>query len=278
MEVSGMWETTARPAICADDRWYPSQPKDLERIVTKYIEAAPQEQLDPIYGIIAPHAGYFFSGHVAGAAYRQIQGHSYNTVVLIGPDHTGIAAGATAVPNHQTWQTPLGEVPVAIDHIETLKTSLHLRHVQYDREHSLEVQVPFLQITLADFRLLPIIMGDHSPATCRALGEALAQTITDSRTLFVASTDLSHFFPDHEARRLDERTLEYVLHYDPAGLCQAIARGEAHACGGGPVAAAMWAAKALGANQAHLLKYATSADVWDDKSRVVGYAAAVLTR
>ena len=273
-----MWETTARPAVCADDRWYPAQPEDLKLTVTQYIEAAPVERLGFVLGVIAPHAGYFFSGHVAGAAYRQVQGGDYDTVVLIGPDHTGVASGGTAIPAYRSWQTPLGKVPVADDRVDALGARLTLRRVRHDREHSLEVQLPFLQVALADFQLLPIIMGDQSPATCKALGEAVAHTVGDRKSLLVASTDLSHFYSDHEARQLDERTLSYVLRYDPVGLSQALSRGEAHACGAGPVATVMWAAKALGASHAHMVKYATSADVWDDKSRVVGYAAAVLTR
>ena len=272
-----MWRTTARPAVCADDRWYPSRSADLRDAVTQYLEAATAEDHGSVLGLIAPHAGYFFSGHVAGVAYRQVQNDDFATVALIGPDHTGVTSGGLAMPAYSSWRTPLGDVPVDVDLADTICAQLPIRHVQSDGEHSLEVQLPFLQVALGKFNLLPVIMGDQSPSACKTLGEAVAQAVSGRRCLLVASTDLSHFFPDDQARRLDETTLNYVQHFDIEGLAQAISRGEAHACGGGPVVAVMWAAKALGAKQAHLLKYANSADVWSDKRRVVGYAAAVLT-
>ncbi len=266
-----------RPAVCADDRWYPSQRENLMRAVDKYITANDKMDVGEIIGIIAPHAGYFFSGRVAGAAYRQVKGDDWGTVALVGPDHTGVTLGGLAIPDYDTWQTPLGDVPVDTEAVAVLEKSLTLRHVGQDQEHSLEVQLPFLQTALAQFSLLPVIMGDQSPATCRSLGASIAEVAQLRPTLLVASTDLSHFYPDQVARELDEKTLSYVLDFDPEGLAEALPTGKAQACGGAPVAAIMFAARALGARQAHLLRYANSSDVWQDKSRVVGYAAVALT-
>ena len=274
-----MTEYTIRPPVCADDRWYPASPEALRREVSGYIESAPALDLPgDVVGLVAPHAGYFFSGHVAGASYRQVQGKSYDTVVLIGPDHRGTTFGGLAFADFDAWHTPLGDVPVDRELVSALDERLPLRHIRQDGEHSLEVQLPFLQTALTDFKLVPIIMGDPSPATCRALGLAVADVVRGRRALLVASTDLSHYYRYDHAKHLDEHTLQYILDFNPEGLAEALARSEAHACGGAPVAAVMVAARELGATQAHLVKYANSGDVWEDKSQVVGYAAVVLVR
>jgi AmmeMemoRadiSam system protein B len=277
--VRKMAESAVRPPICADDRWYPSQAAALRRDVSEYIERAPAMELPgDVVGLIAPHAGYFFSGQVAGASYRQVRDGDYDIVVLVGPDHSGITFGGLAFADFDAWRTPLGDVLVDQELVTALDERLHLRHIGRDSEHSLEVQLPFLQTALTDFRLVPVMMGDQSSVTCRELGLAVADVTRERRALLVASTDLSHYYPYDDAKQLDEGTLEYVLNFDPEGLAEALARGEAHACGGGPVAAVMLAARELGATRAHLVQYANSGDVWRDKSRVVGYAAVVLTR
>lgn len=274
-----MAETAVRPPVCADDRWYPASSVGLRRDVNQYIEEATALNLDgDVVGLIAPHAGYFFSGHVAGASYRQVRGGDYDTVVLVGPDHRGTAFGGLAFADFDAWHTPLGDVPIDQELIDALDERLSLRHIGRDSEHSLEVQLPFLQMALTDFKLVPILMGDPSPAACRELGQAMADVVDGRRALLVASTDLSHYRPYDQAKQLDERTLKYVLDFDPEGLVDAMVRNEAQACGGGPVAAVMFAAGKLGATQAHLVKYANSGDVWNDRSQVVGYAAVVFTR
>ncbi len=278
-EMRKMAKPTVRPAICADDRWYPASPEALRRDVKDYVESASALDLaGEVVGLVAPHAGYLFSGHVAGAGYRQVQGNRYDTIVLVGPDHRGIAAGGLAYADFDAWHTPLGDVPVDRELITVLDKRLSLRRIGRDSEHSLEVQLPFLQTTLADFKLVPIMMGDPSPAACRELGLAVADAVREQEALLVASTDLSHYYHYNHAKRLDEQTLKYILDFDPEGLADALPQNQAHACGGAPVAAVMIAARELGANQAHLVKYANSGDVWDDKSQVVGYAAVALTR
>jgi AmmeMemoRadiSam system protein B len=272
-----MVESLVRPPICADDRWYPSRTAALRDEASGYIERAPALDLPgKVIGLIAPHAGYFFSGHVAGAGYRQVQGGDYDTVVVVGPDHRGITLGGLAYADFDVWRTPLGEVPVDRDLLAAMGQRLKLRPVERDDEHSLEVQLPFLQIALADFKLVPIMMGDISPGTCRELGLAIAEEVRGRRALLVASTDLSHYYDDPTARRLDQKTLQYVLDFNPDSLAGALGRGAAQACGGGPVAAVMLAARELGATGAHLVKYATSGDVWEDRSQVVGYASLVI--
>jgi AmmeMemoRadiSam system protein B len=275
-----MTELKVRPALCADNRWYPASAGELRRQVSGHIDRAALLDLAPgsVVGLIAPHAGYFFSAHVAGAGYRQVRGGDHDTVVLIGPDHTGATMGGLALPDFAVWRTPLGDVPVDSELVALLERQVVLRRVQHDQEHSLEVQLPFLQVALGDFKLLPVMMGSQSPEACRELGLAVADVVRERRPLLVASTDLSHYQPDPVARDLDQHTLSHVLDFDPEGLSQALARSEAHACGGGPVAAVMFAARELGATQARLVKYATSGDVWPDRAQVVGYASVVLTK
>jgi AmmeMemoRadiSam system protein B len=274
-----MTEARIRPAICADNRWYPAAADELRREVSAHIERArPLEDVGEVMGIIAPHAGYFFSAHVAGAAYRQVLGSDCDTVILVGPDHTGAALGGIALPDFDAWRTPLGDVPVDGGLAAALQRRIELHRIRRDQEHSLEVQLPFLQVALGRFNLLPLMMGSQSPAACRELGSAVAEAVRDRRALLVASTDLSHYQPDAVARELDQRTLRYVLEFDPDGLAVALERGQAHACGGGPVATVMVAARDLGATHVYLAKYATSGDVWADRAQVVGYASLVLSR
>jgi MEMO1 family protein len=275
-----MTELNVRPALHADNRWYPASAGELRREISDYMDRAARLDLAPnsVVGMVAPHAGYFFSAHVAGAGYRQVRGGDYDTAVLIGPDHTGAAMGGLALPDFSAWRTPLGDVPVDSELVALLEQRVVLRRVRRDQEHSLEVQLPFLQVALGNFKLLPIMMGSQSPEACRDLGLAVADTVRDRRPLLVASTDLSHYQPDRVARDLDQKTLSHVLNFDPEGLAQALTRGEAHACGGGPVAAVVFAARELGATQARLVKYATSGDVYTDRAQVVGYASVVLVK
>ena len=168
---------------------------------------------------------------------------------------------------------------------QALQAEINLKLLSIDDEHSLEIELPFLQMTLEQFNLVPLMMGDQSPSTCRQLGEALVKAINTTQpgpTLMVASSDLSHYFDDDTARQLDETTMQFMLDLDGDGLAQHAesgrSRGEPLACGAGPIATIIHAAKALGATQAHLIKYATSADVYPEKNRVVGYAAVAFSK
>ena len=271
-----------RPPRFADDRWYSAGRAQLQQDIRDYLgDMPPEPDLGKLVGLVAPHAGHFFSGHVAGAAFATLTARAFDTVILLGPDHTGVASGEVATLDVSAWQTPLGDIPVDWPMLDSLRSDIKVKLLQSDEEHSLEIELPFLQMTLADFKLAPLIMGDQTPQTCRRLGQAMARAIQQNgRTLLVASSDLSHFFDDDTARQLDETTLRFVLDLDAEGLLQHVAaarrRGEPLACGAGPIAAVIHAAKALGATQAHLLKYATSADVHPRKESVVGYAAVAI--
>ncbi len=279
--MSNIYSKIRQPRF-ADGQWYSASAAQLQADIRGYLaDAPPPPDLENIVGLVAPHAGHFFSGQVAGAAFACLSPHQYKTVILLGPDHRGAAPGQISTPEVTAWRTPLGDIPVDGEMLATLQTELKIKLLLTDYEHSLEIELPFLQVALPEFRLVPLLMGDQSLHTCRRVGEALARAIrANGPALLVASSDLSHFFADETARRLDQATLQFVLDLDAAGLIEHVEagrrRGEPLACGAGPIAAIIYAATALGANQTRLLKYATSADVYPDKSSVVGYAAVLI--
>jgi AmmeMemoRadiSam system protein B len=186
---------------------------------------------------------------------------------------------------HDFYGTPLGTVPVAHSLVDQLEDALvksadmAIDRIHNDQEHSLEIELPFLQRVLkSPFRLLPLMMRDQSEATCKALGNALAGVLADQSHVLVASSDLSHFKNVDQARQLDTFVLEKVESFNPAGVLEAENQRLGFACGRGAMAAVLWATKGLGANRVEILKYATSGDVTGDLTAVVGYAAAVITK
>lgn len=274
----------------ADDMWYSSERSRLQLDLQNYFTGA-SPQPAGLLGLVAPHAGYFFSGHVAGAAFGGLAPGVFDTVVLIGPDHRGAAPGAISTPRVDAWRTPLGDTPVNWELLQAVQEEMNIVLLTTDEEHALEVELPFLQMALRQFRLAPLLMGVQSLEACRRLGEALVKTIRqesahlperEGRVLLVASSDLSHYFDDETARHLDETTLQFILNLDADGLIGHIEagrrQGRPFACGAGPIAVMIHTATALGATQANLLKYATSADAHPQKDRVVGYAAVAVSK
>jgi AmmeMemoRadiSam system protein B len=181
------------------------------------------------------------------------------------------------VTDHKAYWTPLGEVPLAQELVAELDKRLGLSRVKRDEEHSLEIQLPFLQVALSDaFQLLPVMLNDQSQDACYALADALVKVLRERNVLLVASTDLSHFYDAETAARFDGAVTERIGAFDPQGLLDVLAAGRGHACGGGPTAAVMLAARALGADLATVLKYGTSGDITGDYGSVVGYGSAAL--
>ncbi|MBE7550427.1 MAG: AmmeMemoRadiSam system protein B [Anaerolineales bacterium] len=276
----------------ADNMWYSSDSTQLQLDLQNYFAGAPPHPAG-LLGLVAPHAGYFFSGHVAGAAFAGLPPNAFETVVLIGPDHRGAAPGAISTPRAAVWRTPLGDIPVNWDLLRAIQGEINLELLSTDEEHSLEVELPFLQMALRQFKLAPLLMGIQSPEICRRLAAALVNVVRrasspqseiegDGGVLLVASSDLSHYFDDDTARRLDQTTLQFILKLDADGLVRHVEagrrQGQPFACGAGPIAVMIHAATALGATQATLLKYATSADAHPRKDRVVGYAAVAISK
>ena len=256
--------------------WYPGTKAELARTVDGFLANAKKEELGgELMGLIAPHAGYVYSGQVAAYAYKQLEGLDFPIVAVVSPVHR-MFVGRLAVTAKRYYETPLGLVEVDGELVDALDEVVGLNRVERDDEHSLEIQLPFLQRVLGRFKLLPVMMGDQSLPACRALGEALAGVLRGRRALLVASTDLSHFHPYDTAVRLDRVVLDHIEKFDPEGLALDLERGRCEACGGGPVIAVMLAAKALGANRARVLKYANSGDVTGDRWQVVGYVAGAI--
>ena len=264
--------------------FYPANPAELSKMVDGFLAKAQVPSInEPLIALIAPHAGYPFSGAVAGHSYAVLKNRKFHRVVIIAPSHYE-AFPFSAVYDGDAYATPLGRIPVDKVFAAALakqSASIRLSSRGHERsgeqaEHSLEVQLPFLQRAIGQFQLVPIIMGDQSYEASRALGVALAKLIHDSDTLIVASSDLSHYHPYDEASTIDHNTLHAIEAWDYFNLSRNLQARVWEACGGGPIVAAMIAAERLGANRAQLLKYANSGDVTGDRSRVVGYSAFAL--
>lgn len=258
--------------------WYPGDPKRLLSMIVAFLDKVPPQGLEgELAGLVVPHAGYAYSGQVAAYAYAQLRGKSISKVVIVSPVHR-THPGRFAATDKAYYETPLGLVPLDADLITAVEHSIDLNRVSRDTEHSLEIQLPFLQHLLGDFALTPIMMGEQNWESAAELGRALAEAVGKETVLLIASTDLSHFHRYELATQLDQVVLDHISAYDPEGLARDLATGKCEACGGGPVMAVMVAARELGANHAALLKYMNSGDVTGDRSSVVGYAAAALTR
>jgi len=266
--------------------FYPQDPKELAALVDSLISAAaPVTVKGQILAVVAPHAGYPYSGPVAGYTYAALKGAKFHRVVVIAPSHFE-AFDFSSVYDGDAYQTPLGTVKVDKAFARKLAgsdPSIKLSgrgHVpsQEQGEHALEVELPFLQRTLGDFELVPVIMGDQSYEASRDLGIALAHLVQGTDTLIVASSDLSHYHPYDEAVSIDSKTLNAIREWDYLTLSDNFQRRIWEACGGAPVVAAMIAAERLGANQADILRYANSGDITGDRKRVVGYSAVAFTR
>jgi len=259
--------------------WYPEDPGVLSKEIKNFLSKVPSPSIKgKILAIVSPHAGYRYSGQVAAHGYKAIQGKKFDDVILIGSSHRAYFKGIALYPKG-VYKTPLGVVPVDEALSQEIMKKSHLVTAipeAHMHEHSLEIQLPFLQKVLKNFKLVPMIMGDQSWETSVALSQAITSSINDRRVLIVASSDLSHFYTYEEAVKLDDLLIEHISNMDTQGLNRSLSTGDCDACGGGTIVTAMLAAKALGANNAKILKYANSGDVTGAKGSVVGYVSAVI--
>lgn len=268
--------TIRRSAIAGT--WYPGTEAGLRRAVEGYLANVPAaEEKGELLGLIAPHAGYQYSGQVAAYAYKRLEAKAFQRVILLGPSHRAWI-GDFAASNEDYYQTPLGLVELDREFINRLGESVRLGRVQDDYEHSLEIQLPFLQVMLGQFKLVPIMMGSQELRSSRLLGQALASLTNPQEDLLLASTDLSHFHDYDTAVRLDGVVLRCVERLEAEGLARELVESRAEACGAGPVLALLSAATSLGATSAQVLRYANSGDVTGGKASVVGYMAAAIYR
>jgi hypothetical protein len=269
--------TNLRKSVIAGS-WYPGKASVLKRDIQNYFDAVPAwDEEGEVSGIIAPHAGYIYSGQVAAHAYKLVQGKKYDAVIVVGPSHR-VAFHGVSIFSEGGYETPLGTVPIAeemaadIYKYSKVVEDIPEAHLQ---EHAIEIQLPFLQKALGDFSFIPLVMGDQNAETCYDLSDAICKAARNKKILIVGSSDLSHFHNYDEASKLDAIVLKHIQSADASGLLQSLNNGEAEACGGGPMAVSMLVARQQGADKIRLLKYANSGDVTQDKSSVVGYAAAV---
>lgn len=277
-------EPGVRPSPIAGT-WYSANPSQLRRTVEAYIAEAKNPELPgDVIALMAPHAGYIYSGSVAGHAFKTIKGHSYESVCVISPMHQ-YHPQPILTSAHTAYGTPLGEIPLATAELALInerleeKIGLGLTPVAHDQEHSLEIELPFLQCALdGDFSLIPIMMRDQSRQVAKALGEVLVEVLNPDSCLMVASSDLSHFYSETEANQLDNKVLHALQSFSPDDLFDLKDRGQGQACGFAPIASVLWASAGLGATDVTLLKYDTSAATTGDTASVVGYAAAAITR
>jgi len=265
--------------------WYPGNPNQLRNMVAGYLDTAKNPDLPgQVVGLVAPHAGYVYSGAVAGHAFKTVQGQSFDSVCVLAPMHQYYPQ-PLLTSAHRAYHTPLGDIPLADDMITEINARLTerigvgLTAISNDNEHSLEIELPFLQVALSgNFRLIPIMLREQSRYMTKALGEVLAEVIEFQKCLLVASSDLSHFYTQSQAEKLDLSVLKMLSTFSPEGLFDLHERGQGQACGLAPMAAVLWAAAQLGATEVTLLKYDTSAATTGDTHSVVGYGAAAITR
>jgi hypothetical protein len=274
------------PAVAGT--WYPGTRAALEREVDALLDAANPDDLpdSALVGVIAPHAGMMFSGGVAAHAYKAAASAEPDVIALVGPSHF-IGFDGVAIYERGAFQTPLGLARVddaAAAALVAASPIIRPHRSAHVREHSLEMQLPFLQRVLPDVPIVPLAIGFQTRETIVALGDALRAAFEGRRALLVASTDLSHYFDGRTAAALDARVVDCVDRFDADGLLEEFERypegerGRYVACGGGAAIAVMRAARALGAGTARVLKYAHSGDISGDHSNVVGYLAAALWR
>lgn len=264
--------------------WYPGTSRALTSTLDGYFANVKESLLEgDLLGLISPHAGYTYSGQTAAYAYHQLQGRRVDTVVLMGPSHYDWV-GDHAASAEEAYETPLGQVPVDQAFIDDLAASVHLPRIRGDREHSLELQLPFLQRQLGSFSVVPILLQSDDPAVARALAAGLAvisrrRRAEGKRVLFVASSDLHHIEDYDEVVRRDRQVVDAIAAYDLDHLTALFTAPGCTVCGRMPILTAMHAARALGASAAKILHQTNSGDVSGIRScgqYTVGYVAAAL--
>ena len=258
--------------------WYPGNPRILKEDIENFFHNVTEQSIDgQILGLIAPHAGYVYSGQIAAYSYKLIRRKKFDSVVVVGPSHRAYFHGAS-VYNRGGFETPLGIVPVDVSLAEKIIAESEMNsyipsaHLQ---EHSIEIHLPFLQVALGEFSFVPIVMGDQDQTTCETLADSIFAAVGDRNTLIVGSSDLSHFHHYDKAVKLDDAALSHIAKMDSQGLLKALGNDACEACGGGPMAVTMIVSRKLGADASLSLKYANSGDVTGDRKSVVGYASAV---
>lgn len=269
-----MESTTRRPAVAG--RFYPGDRDTLLADVSTYL--SPAEKTSPAIACVVPHAGYIYSGHVAGAVFARL--NIPRRCIVLCPNHTGMGQ-PLAIMSGGAWETPLGKAPIDSSLAEALK--LHFPLLTEDAnahraEHAVEVELPFLQAKSPNFTFVPIALGTGRFDVLESLGQAIADVVKEEAepVLIIASSDMNHYESDKITRVKDHKAIERILALDARGLFDVVTREDISMCGFGPTVAMLTAAKRLGAIAAELAKYATSGDISGDREMVVGYVGIVV--
>ncbi|HXN18240.1 MAG TPA: AmmeMemoRadiSam system protein B [Candidatus Binatus sp.] len=262
------------PAVSG--RFYPSEAKKLALEIQQYTASENKKSL--VRGCLVPHAGYMYSGHVAGAVYSAIEIPAL--CILLGPRHFP-GGEAMAIISEGSWQTPFGNAQVDSELATQLKQAcpfLREDRVAHQREHSLEVQIPFLQQLNSNLRFVPVVLATNRYQELEALGHAVAKMkeAQNDQVLVLASTDMNHYESDTITRAKDQKAIDRILELDPRGLYDTVQSEDITMCGVAATVAMLVAMRDLGATQAELVRYATSGDITGDREEVVGYAGLIV--
>lgn len=266
---------TRKPAVAG--LFYPGSRSKLREAVNELLnQTSGTVATSQVFGLIAPHAGYMYSGDVAAEAFSQLKGIEPGTIVILSPSHRDYFRGVSVYRGD--YETPLGRIPMDQDFVDEL---LGLASVVFEsdlghrEEHGIEVELPFLQTVVTDFQLVPLVMGTQDVETIETVGRALERMATEKKFLIVASSDLSHFHSQEEANKLDRQVIADVEAFDEKQLLSHIQSRKSEACGYGPIAVALKTVRSMGADRSSVLKYHTSGNVNGEFSEVVGYLSAV---
>jgi AmmeMemoRadiSam system protein B len=258
--------------------FYPGDPQQLRGQINDFLKTAkPPNEIENIFGIVSPHAGYAYSGKTAAYVYNLIKGKNYKRVIIISPSHSEYFSGIS-VYNGDAYETPLGLLEVDKEFVNRLveNSKTIFKGVEGHRnEHALEVQLPFLQSVLNDFKIVPVVMGEQSRMFVDELAKKLSE-VTDYETLIVSSSDMSHFHSKSEADKLDSIVEKRITSFDFDGLQEDLDNQKTEACGGGPIVAMMKAAALKNKHHALVVHRSDSGDVFGDNREVVGYLSAVV--
>jgi AmmeMemoRadiSam system protein B len=260
------------PAVSG--QFYPRNKNDLDREISRCFEGVPADEKQ-VLGAVVPHAGYIYSGNTAAYVYSVLP--EADTFVILGPNHTGY--GSPVSVSSENWSTPLGEVGSDNEFIKALpKRIIDTDETAHKYEHSIEVQLPFLQHRFSDFKIVPICMGMQDEETALDVGSELAEAVrkVNKKVVIIASSDFSHYKPDKVAREDDAYFINSILDMDMPGFYRKLYERNASVCGYGTIAAMLTVSKEIGATKATLLKYSTSGDTTGDFSAVVGYAGIIV--
>ena len=273
-----MWHR--KPVVAGS--FYSSKPEELKGEIEEYLNDADKKKLEgDIMGLICPHAGYIYSGPVAAYSYKQLIGSGVELAVVLAPSHRGRFGGASVIDSG-IYETPLGQLEIDEKVGNLLLNENYFSFIKeaHSAEHSLEVQVPFLQCVLDDFKIVPVVMGSWDINACRVIADGLYNCLKyeTRKTAVIISTDLSHYHPYESAVKIDRVFIDALKTFDEEKIDNVIASNKAEACGHGPILSGLMLCKKMGAHKVDILHYANSGDTAGGKAEVVGYLSAAILK